>query len=59
MARIGVRLREERLTMRQLIDLARLETLNLTLDDVAAFLESMPFIRFAFTEDQVRSVRLP
>jgi hypothetical protein len=39
------------------IDLARLETLNLTLDDVAAFLESMPFIRFAFTEDQVRAVQ--
>jgi hypothetical protein len=41
------------------IDTARLQKLDLRLDDVAAFLEAMPFIRFAFTEAQVRAVRLP
>ncbi len=36
------------------VDLDRMADLKLTLDEVAAFLEEMPFIRFAFTEDQVR-----
>jgi predicted AlkP superfamily pyrophosphatase or phosphodiesterase len=40
------------------IDPDRLDELNLTLDDVAAFLEEMPFIRFTFTEDQVRAARV-
>jgi hypothetical protein len=40
------------------IDPERLDELKLTLDDVAAFLEEMPFIRFAFTEDQVRVARV-
>jgi predicted AlkP superfamily pyrophosphatase or phosphodiesterase len=38
------------------IDNGRLEELNLRLEDLAAFLEAMPFIRFAFTEEQVRGV---
>ena len=37
------------------IDPDRLDELKLTLDDLAAFLEEMTFIRFAFTEDQVRA----
>jgi hypothetical protein len=41
------------------IDYARLEELNLRLDEVTSFLEALPYIRFAFTEDQVRSVQLP
>ena len=40
------------------IDPERLDELKLTLDDVAAFLEEMPFIRFAFTENQVRATRV-
>jgi predicted AlkP superfamily pyrophosphatase or phosphodiesterase len=36
----------------------RLEELHLGLGDLAAFLEEMPFIRYAFTEDQVRSTRV-
>ena len=40
------------------IDPDRLHELNLSLDDLAAFLEGMPFIRFAFTEDQVRAARV-
>ena len=35
----------------------RLDELKLSLGDIAAFLEEMPFIRFAFTEDQIRRVR--
>jgi hypothetical protein len=41
------------------IDLDRLHELKLPLGDVAAFLEEMPFIRFAFTEEQIRATRLP
>jgi hypothetical protein len=40
------------------IDPDRLDELKLTLANVAAFLEEMPFIRFAFTEDQVRAARV-
>jgi len=40
------------------VNLDRLDELKLTLDDLAAFLEEMPFIRFAFTEHQVRAARV-
>jgi predicted AlkP superfamily pyrophosphatase or phosphodiesterase len=40
------------------VNLDRMAELKLTLDDIAAFLEDMPFIRFAFTEDQVRAARV-
>jgi predicted AlkP superfamily pyrophosphatase or phosphodiesterase len=40
------------------VSLERLDELKLGLDDLAAFLEEMPFIRFAFTEDQVRAARV-
>ncbi len=40
------------------IDPARLDELKLSLGDIATFLEEMPFIRFAFTEDQVRAARV-
>jgi hypothetical protein len=36
----------------------RLEALGIGLGDVASFLEEMPFVRYAFTEEQVRSVRV-
>jgi predicted AlkP superfamily pyrophosphatase or phosphodiesterase len=36
----------------------RLGELGIALEDVASFLEEMPFIRYAFTEEQVRSVRV-
>jgi hypothetical protein len=37
------------------VNVERLDELKLGLEDVAAFLEEMPFIRFAFTEDEVRA----
>jgi len=40
------------------VDQNRLQERKLTLDDIAAFLEEMPFIRFAFTEDQIRSAKV-
>jgi hypothetical protein len=40
------------------LDPDRLDELGLRIDDVASFLEAMPFIRFAFTEDQVRAARV-
>lgn len=40
------------------VNLERLGELQLTPDDVAAFLEEMPFIRFAFTEEEVRAARV-
>ena len=40
------------------VSLDRLAELSIGLGDVAAFLEEMPFIRFAFTEDQVRAARV-
>jgi predicted AlkP superfamily pyrophosphatase or phosphodiesterase len=40
------------------IDPDRLDELKLTLEDVAAFLEEMPFIRFAFTEEEIRSTKV-
>jgi hypothetical protein len=40
------------------VNLDRLDELKLSLDDLAAFLEEMPFIRFAFTEDQIRAARV-
>jgi predicted AlkP superfamily pyrophosphatase or phosphodiesterase len=41
------------------IDPVRLDELGLKASDVAAFLQDLPFIRMAFTEDEVRAVRLP
>ena len=41
------------------IDSARLRTLGFSLKDVAAFLETLPYIQAAFTEDEVRAVSLP
>jgi predicted AlkP superfamily pyrophosphatase or phosphodiesterase len=41
------------------IDEDRLDDLGLELADVARLLESFPFVRAAFTEDEVRAVRLP
>lgn len=41
------------------IDRSRLAELGLRLSDVASFVESFPFVRAAFTEEQVRAVRLP
>ena len=41
------------------IDEGRLAELGLDLADVARFVESFPFVRAAFTEDEVRAVRLP
>jgi predicted AlkP superfamily pyrophosphatase or phosphodiesterase len=38
------------------IDSARLRALGFSLKDVAAFLETLPYIQAAFTEDEVRSV---
>jgi len=40
------------------IDPNRLDELKLSLDDIAAFLEEMPFVRFAFTEDEIRAARV-
>jgi hypothetical protein len=40
------------------VNIDRLDELELGLEDVAAFLEEMPFIRFAFSEDQVRAARV-
>jgi hypothetical protein len=37
----------------------RLRELGLTMKQVAAFVEGLPYIRAAFTEDEVRAVRLP
>jgi predicted AlkP superfamily pyrophosphatase or phosphodiesterase len=45
--------------LQMVIDPVRLEELGLKMSDVAAFLEALPFIRMAFTEDEVRAVRLP
>ncbi len=36
----------------------RMDELQIGLGDIAAFLEEMPFIRYAFTEDQVRAARV-
>ncbi len=41
------------------MDTARLRTLGFSLKDVAAFLETQPYIHAAFTEDEVRAVVLP
>jgi predicted AlkP superfamily pyrophosphatase or phosphodiesterase len=41
------------------IDSARLRTLGFSLKEVAAFLETLPYIQAAFTEDEVRAVSLP
>lgn len=41
------------------LDSARLRTLGFSLKDVAAFLETLPYIQSAFTEDEVRAVLLP
>ena len=41
------------------IDSARLRTLGFSLKEVASFLETLPYIQAAFTEDEVRAVSLP
>jgi|KBSMisStandDraft_5_1062788.scaffolds.fasta_scaffold101055_2 predicted AlkP superfamily pyrophosphatase or phosphodiesterase len=41
------------------IDSARLRTLGFSLKEVAAFLETLPYVQVAFTEDEVRAVSLP
>jgi len=41
------------------IDSARLRTLGFSLKEVAAFLETLPYIEAAFTEDEVRAISLP
>jgi len=38
------------------LDSARLRTLGFSLKDVAAFLETLPYIQAAFTEDEVRAI---
>jgi hypothetical protein len=40
------------------VSLDRLDELELTLEAVSRFVEEMPFIRFAFTEDEVRAARV-
>lgn len=41
------------------MDTARMQTLGVSLTDVARFLESQPYIAAAFTEDDVRAVSVP
>jgi predicted AlkP superfamily pyrophosphatase or phosphodiesterase len=41
------------------IDTIRLRALGFSLQDVAAFLETLPYIQAAFTEDEVRKTSLP
>jgi len=41
------------------IDSARLRSLGFSMKEVAAFLETLPYIQAAFTEDEVRAVILP
>ena len=41
------------------VDPDRLRELGLTMKRVADFLEELPYVRAAFTEDEVRAVRLP
>ena len=41
------------------IDSARLRALGYSLKDVAEFMETLPYIQAAFTEDEIRAVRLP
>jgi predicted AlkP superfamily pyrophosphatase or phosphodiesterase len=41
------------------IDSARLRSLGFSLKDVAAFLETLPYVQAAFTEDEVRAIDLP
>jgi predicted AlkP superfamily pyrophosphatase or phosphodiesterase len=41
------------------IDTAHLRTLGISLKDVAAFLETLPYIQAVFTEDDVRTAVLP
>jgi len=41
------------------VDLERLRTLGMSLDDLARFLESQPFVFAVFTEDEVRSAPVP
>jgi hypothetical protein len=40
------------------VDLERLEELDVALGDVARFVEDLPFIRFAITEEEVRAARV-
>ena len=40
------------------VDGARLDDLQLKLEDVARFVETLPSIRFAFTEDEIRAARI-
>lgn len=41
------------------IDHGRLDSLKLTLGELARSTQDLPFIRFAFTEDEVRGARIP
>ena len=41
------------------IDHARLDSLQLSLDEVARSVEMLPYIRYAITENEVRAARLP
>jgi len=41
------------------LDTARLRSLGFSLEDVATFLQTLPYIEAAFTEDEVRAVVLP
>lgn len=41
------------------LDTERLHTLGFSLKDVAVFMETLPYIQAAFTEDEVRAVSLP
>jgi hypothetical protein len=41
------------------VDRARLEALGFSLQDLTAFLQTLPYIEMAFTEDEVRAVSLP
>jgi predicted AlkP superfamily pyrophosphatase or phosphodiesterase len=41
------------------VDPDRVKELGLTMKQVAQFVEGLPYIRAAFTEDEVRAVRLP
>jgi hypothetical protein len=41
------------------VDKTRLQELKLKLSDISEYLESLPFIFAAYTEDEVQSATLP
>ena len=53
-----VRYYEDPANQQVYLDRERLRTLGFSLQDVAKFLETLPYIQAAFTEDEVRGVRL-